>query len=166
MGLIILDSDNAASALDGMTPGTEEWARELVAQQFLSRWTSEATAAGFADCAPCLEREPRLSIDRFAMAGLLPTTSNQMTQGSHPRTEYRGYSWIKIWTPACEGQQGGARLADCARRIFNRKQLTSSPFVEAMIIETGNTSQTAVDGRWFMQAIMFPSRWYEQAAVA
>lgn len=168
MSLIILSVDDASTpAVDPLTPGSEAWARELCAQQFLTAWPVESALVivdGLPLAVPAyLEGETQPSANRFAVCSFQPTTSKQATQGQHALIEYRGYAWIKIWTPATdEGRLVASKLADAARRVYTRKQLSSSPYIAPLQLETGGVTQTAIDGRWYMQAIATPLRWYEQ----
>lgn len=170
MSLIILSVDDSSTpAVDPLTPGTEAWARELIAAQFLSAWPVEIIGIMTGDpptqvVVPAyLEGETQPSADRFALCSFQPTLSKQTTIGTRPITEHRGYAWIKLWTPAVDdGRLVAAKLVDAARRVFNRKQLSSSLYVSPLILESCSTAQTAVDGKWFMQAVSCPLRYYEQ----
>lgn len=148
----------------GFASGTEAWARELVAQQFMTAWPIESLAA-LGAAVPCsLEGETVDGGDRFADCWFQQLAERQLTLGDHPLIEYSGLVYIRIWTPnGDEGRLDASKLADAARRVFTRKQLSTSPVDESVVIRTASAPQSRVDGRWYMQMLSWPFRYHARA---
>lgn len=168
MSLIILSVDDSSTpAVDPLPPGTEAWARELVSAQFLQAWPVEIAAilvGGSPIVAPAyLDGETQPSAKYFACCSYQALGSRQATQGQHPLIEYRANAWIKIWSPSVDDGRGNAsKLVDAARRVFTRKQLTSSAYVAPLQLQTANAAQAYDDGARLMQAVAFPLTYWEQ----
>jgi hypothetical protein len=165
MSLIILSEDSLPSPFT-LVHGTEEWAVELISSRFVDAWPTAMPGVAYS-----LEGEPAASVDRFVslMIQLTPN-GRQLTLGRHPKLSRTGRIWVKIWTPAVAtgGAVGGtkarAQLADAARVVFERNELTEDAMLEPLAILTGQTQTGGVDGRWMLSAVSFDFTWWTTGA--
>ncbi|MBA3421653.1 MAG: hypothetical protein H0U12_07140 [Thermoleophilaceae bacterium] len=132
----------------------EEQAIELVGQRFVERWAIESINVAFS-----LENEAAPDAETFAALSVQHTYSSQASLGARPRMERRGWIYVKLWGPCNKGRQGTSRLADAARRVFERQSLGAG---EPLIVFAGLTREIGVDGRWYRSSVQFPFTYYEQ----
>lgn len=135
---------------------TEAQALELISQRFVTQWPIESLSVPFG-----LENEDLPSADTFAVMTTQLTRGGQATLGDHPRMEYGGWIYVKIWTPKNIGTSTRSRLCDAARKVFQR-QVLGTPGPDPLTILAGMTTQIGTDGRWYMCAVQFPFSFYEQ----
>jgi hypothetical protein len=152
---------------------TEAQALEAVDELFAANWPTLSAAIAANPALPsaytstgvpyALDNEGIAVTDYFALCTLVHTTRQQITVGQTGtrRTESRGYIMVKLWSPADTGRMNQALLAGCARSIFDGVNVSSPvPGDEPMVVNAGATAELGSDGRWFMQVIKFPFRYY------
>ncbi|HEU4727686.1 MAG TPA: hypothetical protein VFT22_07350 [Kofleriaceae bacterium] len=133
--------------------------RELVSSTFLTAWTAQAPTVPLV-----LENEVLPSSDRFALLTIVPTTSEQTTQGRVGTRRVRRNGWIqvKLWTPANGGSRELAQLGGIAGAIL---ELSSFPSPvagdEPVTTLAAQSGAGGTDGRWYMGLVRVPF-WYAE----
>lgn len=159
MSVILFSVDDPATSTTGdLVTHSEAWARELVSQQWLTAWPLVTDVVGI------LEREPSSlpPTGAYSACSFRFVDERQMTQGARPRFECRGVVEVRIWTPDGNGGMQASQLADLARGVFTRKQLSSADTVEALMTFGSETPTQTLIGKWHQQMLAFPCRWYRQ----
>lgn len=133
--------------------------RELVMSTFDVAWR-----AAQPDVPLVLENEARPTSGQFVMLTIVPTSSQQMTQGRRGNRRVMRNVWlrVKLWGPVDEGSTGLAALGDAVQIILEMVSLPS-PVAgdEPLTTLAAQSGPSGTDGRWSMGLISI-SAWYAE----